>query len=87
VSKEVAKEMALKAKAMFHADIAVSTTGNAGPTKGDSDAEIGTVFIGIATENDVIVEKFNFGNHRERVTQKAVNKSLEMVFNLITKNE
>lgn len=87
VSKEVAEEMALKAKAMFNADIAISTTGNAGPTKGDSDAEIGTVFIGIATEKEVRVEKFNFGNHRERVTQKAVNKSLELVFDLIIKTQ
>ena len=76
--------MALRVQHMFKSDIAIATTGNAGPTKGDSDAEIGTVFIAIACNDDVVVEKFNFGNHRERVTQKAVNKSLELIFNLIS---
>lgn len=87
VSAEITKEMALRVKTMFKSDIAIATTGNAGPTKGDSDAEIGTVFIAIAHDKDVLVEKFNFGNHRERVTQKAVNKSLEMVFNLISEKQ
>ncbi|MBT8295258.1 MAG: CinA family nicotinamide mononucleotide deamidase-related protein, partial [Gramella sp.] len=49
VSAEVAKAMAAGAREKFHTDFAISTTGNAGPTKGDSDAELGTVFIGIAS--------------------------------------
>jgi len=60
--------------------LAVATTGNAGPTKGDSDAEVGTVWIAIAKGNEVFSEKFLFGRHRERVVQKAVNKALELVF-------
>jgi len=88
VSAEITSEMARRVRGMFNSDIAIATTGNAGPTKGDSNAEIGTVFIAIADANGIVVEKFNFGSHRERVTQKAVNKSLEMIFNLIneTKN-
>ena len=46
----------------------------------DSVAEVGTVWIAIATENELISERFLFGNHRERVVQKAVNKALELVF-------
>ena len=83
VSAEITKEMAIKAQQMFKADICIATTGNAGPTKGDSDAEIGTVFIAIAKADTVFVEKFNFGNHRERITQKAVNKALELVYNML----
>jgi len=83
VSAEITKEMARRVKSMFKADIAIATTGNAGPTKGDSDAEIGTVFIALANKSEVIVEKFNFGNHRERVTQKAVNKALEMIYDMV----
>jgi len=80
VSAEITKEMAIRVKRMFNSDLAIATTGNAGPTKGDSDAEIGTVFIALAYGGKVKVEKFNFGNHRERVTQKAVNKALEMLY-------
>lgn len=85
VSAEITQEMARRAQTMFKADLAIATTGNAGPTKGDSDAEIGTVFIAIAFQSKIVVNKFNFGNHRERVTQKAVNKALEMIYDVLNK--
>ncbi len=83
VSAEITTEMAKRVQHMFNADVAVATTGNAGPTKGDSEAEIGTVFIALAYKSEIKVEKFSFGNHRERVTQKAVNKALEMLYDRI----
>ncbi|WP_268224279.1 competence/damage-inducible protein A [Sinomicrobium oceani] len=86
VSAEVAGAMAARAQQVFGADYAISTTGNAGPEKGDSDADIGTVYIGIATPDSVYVEKFNFGNLREKVINKAVNKGLEMLWKEILKN-
>jgi len=79
VSEQVAMAMATGAREKFHADIAVSTTGNAGPSKGDSDADVGTVFIGIATATNCFAIKFMMGNHRERVIQKTVNKSFELL--------
>ncbi|MCE2611510.1 competence/damage-inducible protein A [Flavobacteriaceae bacterium D16] len=79
VSEEVAKSMALQARKLFKADFAISTTGNAGPTKGDSDVEIGTVFIGIATPNTVFAEQFSMGNHRVRIVQKSVHKAFELL--------
>ena len=79
VSEEVAIAMAKNARDLFKTDYAISTTGNAGPTKGDSDAEIGTVFIGIATPDKVYAKKFIFGNHRDKVIGKAVNKSMELI--------
>ena len=35
--------MALGAKKTFNSDYSIATTGNAGPSKGQSNAEIGTV--------------------------------------------
>jgi len=86
VSAEVVKQMALKAKNLLKADYLIATTGNAGPTKGDSQAEIGTVFIALATPDNIIVEEFNFGQPREKVIDRAVNKSLEMLQKEILKN-
>jgi nicotinamide-nucleotide amidase len=86
VSKEVAKEMALNCRSIFNTDYAIATTGNAGPTKGNSEAEIGTVFIAIATPNEVFVEEFNFGQPREKVIDRAVNKALEWLNKEISKN-
>ncbi|MBZ4033222.1 competence/damage-inducible protein A [Flavobacterium sp. 17A] len=79
VSAEVASAMALSVKDLMKTDYALATTGNAGPSKGDSDAEIGTVFIALATPNGVIVEEFNFGQPREKVIDRASVKSLEIL--------
>lgn len=79
VSAEVAKEMAINCQKIFETDYAIATTGNAGPSKGESDASVGSVFIALATPNGVIVEGFNFGQPREKVIDRAVTKSLEML--------
>lgn len=86
VSATVAKAMALSVQKMMQSDYAIATTGNAGPSKGDSDAEIGTVFIALATPDEVIVEEFNFGQPREKVIDRTVYKSLEMLQKEIFKN-
>ncbi len=79
VSAEVASAMALSVKDLLKTDYALATTGNAGPLKGDSDAEIGTVFIALATPDRVITEEFNFGQPREKVIDRASVKSLEIL--------
>ena len=86
VSAEVASAMALRIKSIMKTDYGIATTGNAGPTKGEGNAEIGTVFIALATPNEVIVEEFNFGQPREKVIDRAVIKSLEMMQKEILKN-
>jgi nicotinamide-nucleotide amidase len=86
VSAEVAKQMALQAKTIFKTDYAIATTGNAGPSQGDSNAAIGTVFIAIATPKETVIEEFNFGQPREKVIARTTNKSLEMLQKEILKN-
>lgn len=86
VSAKVAEVMAVQAKKIFGTDYAVATTGNAGPTKGDSDAEVGTVYIGVATPKGVYSEKFDFGQPREKVIERASNKALEKIYQEILKN-
>ncbi|WP_179351791.1 competence/damage-inducible protein A [Winogradskyella vidalii] len=79
VSKEVAEAMAQQVKTLFNSDYAISTTGNAGPSKGDSDAEVGTVWITVASKNKIYSEVFDFGNHREKVIVRATNKAFELL--------
>ena len=79
VSKEVATEMALRVQKMMQTDFAIATTGNAGPTKGEADAPVGTVCIAIATPTGSIVEQFDFGQPREKVIDRTVNKAFEML--------
>lgn len=86
VSAEVAEAMAIAVRKIMETDYAIATTGNAGPTKGDASAEIGTVFIAIATPEEVEVHEFNFGQPRDKVIDRAVNKSLELLQKKILKN-
>lgn len=86
VSSQVVESMSQNALQLFQSDFAIATTGNAGPTKGDSDAEVGTVFIAIATKTSIYSQEFNFGNLRLKVINKAVNKALEMLLKEIFKN-
>ncbi len=86
VSVQVAEAMASSVQKLFKTDYAIATTGNAGPTKGDADAEVGTVCIAIATPTKVYSHEFHLGNHRTKVIQKAVNKSFEMLQKEIFKN-
>ncbi|MBY0487530.1 MAG: nicotinamide-nucleotide amidohydrolase family protein [Flavobacteriaceae bacterium] len=86
VSSQVASEMAIGIQKLMKTDYAIATTGNAGPSKGDTEAAIGTVFIALATPSRVIVEEFNFGQPREKVIDRAVNKAFEMIQKEILKN-
>lgn len=86
VSIPVAEAMASRSQKLFESDYALATTGIAGPTKGDAQDEVGTVCIAIATPIGLVSEKFSFGNSRERVIAKTVNKSLEMLLKELLKN-
>ena len=86
VSAEVAESMARNTQKLLKVDYCIATTGNAGPSKGDSDANVGTVFIAIASPNTISSAEFNFGNNRERGVNKAVNKAFEMLQKEILKN-
>lgn len=79
VSAEVAEEMAVSVQKIMATDYAIAVTGNAGPTTDDTDEEVGVVFIALATPETVISEKFNFGQPREKVIDRTVSKSLEML--------
>ncbi len=86
VSEEVVREMASNVQKLMNVDYAIAVTGNAGPTKDATNEEVGTVFIALATPERVIVEKFNFGQPREKVIDRTVNKSFELLQKEILKN-
>ena len=87
VSAEVAREMALKCQQLFGSDYAVATTGNAGPTRDETDRSLGVVFIAIASPAGVLAEEFYFGKPREKVIERATVKALEMLRREFLKNQ
>lgn len=86
VSAEVATAMAANVQRLMQTDYALATTGNAGPTSEPGKAEVGVVFIALATPETVLVSEFNFGQPREKVIDRAATKSLEMLQQAVLKN-
>jgi len=86
VSAEVASEMAQNVRRLLKTDFGIGVTGNAGPASDDTTEGIGVVFIALATPSETVVARFDFGQPREKVIDRAVNKSLEMLQKEILKN-
>ena len=79
VSEQVAAEMAKGVREVSKADVAISTTGIAGPGGGTPEKPVGLVYIGCAVKNKVYVEKFNFSGSRNKVRESTVVAALSMV--------
>ncbi len=86
VSEEVALAMARGALENSHANIAIAITGIAGATGATLDKKVGTIFIALVTKNFNQVEKFIFGNNRNKNRNLTLENSLIMLENFLQKN-
>lgn len=76
VSQQTAEEMARGCREEFGSDFAIATTGIAGPTGGSEEKPVGTVWIAIATKNEVSAQKYQLGNDRPKVIERTVNQAI-----------
>ena len=83
VSEEVAANLAENARKLLSCDLAVSTTGIAGPGGGSEHKPIGLVFIGAACEGHTVVRRFVFDGDRAAVREQAVNEALLLLISLL----
>ncbi|MDE7087491.1 MAG: CinA family protein, partial [Clostridia bacterium] len=80
VSAETAYQMAEGLIKSGNCDVAISTTGIAGPKSDNTSKPVGLAFIGVAVGEDIAVYKFNFGGNRENITQTAINHALFLAY-------
>jgi nicotinamide-nucleotide amidase len=78
VSQETAEAMA-KGVRTTGVQWGLSTTGWAGPSGGDAQNPVGTVYIGVAGPDGVKVEKHRFHGDRERVRSFAAATALDLL--------
>ncbi len=81
VSEPCARAMAEGARTVIGADIAVSTTGIAGPDGGTARKPVGLVYIGLATASETIVEEHVFSGDRAAVIEAATVRALDLLLN------
>jgi nicotinamide-nucleotide amidase len=66
VSQPVVEAMAQHVLELFDTDYAIATSGIAGPDGGTPQKPVGTIWIAVASKNQVISKKFTFNDNRER---------------------
>jgi nicotinamide-nucleotide amidase len=83
VSSEVAIAMAEGVKALAGSDIAIATTGIAGPGGGTPEKPVGTVFIAIALPGGSEAIRYSFDGNREMVREATAEAALLLLLNRV----
>lgn len=86
VSPEVAAQMAQGVRELASAQLGISTTGIAGPTGGTPQKPVGTIFIGICTQEQTKVIKADFSanfNNRDKNRQLSAHLAIYCGFSSI----
>ena len=84
VDPEVARQMAEGARRTCTADIAVSSTGVAGPESHDGQA-VGTVYVGFATDEGSGARELHLSGGRQEIRAAARDAALELLAGLLEK--
>ena len=84
VSSQVATQMAEGARKVMQTDLAVATTGIAGPTGGTDEKPVGTIWISVSSPERTITRSFNFGQFaRENFIERSTMAALMMLNEMI----
>ena len=80
VSAPVAQAMAEGARKVLNCDIAIATTGVAGPDKDDRGNEVGTMFVAIATKDGSYVRPLTLGTRpmRQRLRTQTAHHAFDL---------
>ena len=79
VSPQVAEAMAVGCRTRLHSDLAVSTTGVAGPGGAAPDKPVGLVYVGLAWEGGADTVAFNWGGTRTEIQSRTAKMALNVV--------
>lgn len=80
VSKETAKQMALGLFKNSNCNVAIATTGIAGPKSDNTNKPVGLVYIAVGVDGEVQVYEYNLKGSRQQITETAINLALFLAF-------
>ena len=79
VSQIVVEQMATGVRKLLKSDVAIATSGIAGPGGGTVDKPVGTVWIAVCSEDTLLSREFHFGSLREQNIIRATQASILML--------
>ena len=83
MSTQTAKEMAIGAAKAANANVALATTGIAGPDGGTIEKPVGLVYISCYVNDVTVVEEHIFAGERSQVRNMAVEAALQLAEQMI----
>ena len=87
VSQQVVERMAVNVRNLFETDFSVSISGIAGPDGGSEEKPVGTTWIAVASDKQVLSKKYIFADNRERNIQRASITALNDLRKLILQEQ
>jgi nicotinamide-nucleotide amidase len=79
VSREVVEAMAKGVQQLMETNFGVATTGVAGPGGGTEQSPVGTVWIGVASQNGIVSHCYHFDGDRHSVIDQATEAAYTML--------
>lgn len=83
VSRQVVEQMAVGARKLLKTDVAIATSGIAGPTGGSDEKPVGTTWIAVCSDDQVLSREFRFGKLRDQNILRATQAALLLLKEII----
>ena len=83
VSEQCVREMAENIRVKFKTDCSIAVSGIAGPDGGTSEKPVGTVWVAVSLDNEIVTRKYSFGNDRFVNTRRSAYSGMHMLYSLI----